>query len=910
MAAPTVENAPRYRCPQCKLVYRVKSADPAKTYSCKTCKVALVLVPEAPETVAMDAAAVDRKARAEQRTILEAPSLQLVKPGQNGQVDLSTKAGGTPAPHKQQGAFADGESGRGTPAVHKQQAAGHESAPLLLRGEAAPLDDLTLSPAGGKAQGTHIADLKSLLPDHFDGYHVVKEIARGGMGAVMLAEQTELRRKVAMKIVLPWAGTEDPQVQQRFMREGRAMAKLRHPHIIEVYDVGTVNGLSYMTMEFIEGHTIADAIDLNNLSFQQYATLISKVSRALGFAHSKGIIHRDIKPANIMLRPSGEPVLMDFGLAKDFTSESVKLSMTGNIMGTPSYMSPEQAQGLNVDERSDLYSLGAVLYEALTRQTPFDGETTIATIYNVVHKEAPPAHTVRIDVPLALSNICAKALEKNPDDRYKSTSELAADLDRFSEGMEIRAQGKSIVRKAQDWSRVHRSKSGALFAAIAAVVVLALVVKLGILRTGKSKGDELRAALTQGSAETRLLHVKALAGDLKDKRIQPGTPEADDVLSALRQATADKDDGGEVASAALLALGNAGDEKSEQALVAQLDAARPLNVRRAAVEALAKLKPQGLTSYMAETIKSDPAMSVKLAAIEGMPDVVPPNIMLDMIKLAVKGEPPALAAAANRKLGQLRPAQSILATYGGGSTARAAQEVSKVVELNNAYNKQLEDALGEISPQEKKPEKAKPQPYERCAERLNSADKNERLQGAYDLGILADPRAEMVLVRTLQDSDEDVALAAAESLGKLPKIEAAEKIAALLKSPLPLARRAGARACGLVRPSPAGGPVADALLGEKIGPVQAELAGALGRMKFAPGVAPLLATLSQGAPEAVKKSAWALGRIGDKSAAPALVEALGRAKEPELRDEIAAALSAITGKTIGPDEAKWREAVK
>src|SRR5262249_31137040 len=154
-----------------------------------------------------------------------------------------------------------------------------------------------------------------LLPEEFDGYRIVKEIARGGMGAVMLAEQKELRRKVAMKVILPWAGTEDPAVQQRFMREARAMAKLRHPHIIEVYDVGTVSGMSYMTMEFVEGKTLSDVMFETPLTYNAYAALLSKIARALGFAHSKGIIHRDIKPANVMLRPSGEPVLMDFGLA-------------------------------------------------------------------------------------------------------------------------------------------------------------------------------------------------------------------------------------------------------------------------------------------------------------------------------------------------------------------------------------------------------------------------------------------------------------------------------------------------------------------------------------------------------------------------------------------------------------------
>ncbi|HYG75100.1 MAG TPA: protein kinase [Planctomycetota bacterium] len=836
-----------YRCPACQLSYRVKNADPAKNYSCQKCKAVLVPVIATGETQAMVQGIPDLSAAAAHPTVVEAAA--------------------------------------SVPAV---------------------IDELALSPAAGATT----PDLKDLLPQSFDGYNVIKSIARGGMGAVLLAEQVQLRRNVALKVMLPWAQAVDPEAQRRFTREARAMAKLRHPHIIEVYDVGEVNGMTYLAMEFIEGRTLSDVIADNALSLEKLCGTIAKVARALAYAHVRGVIHRDIKPANIMLRPTGEPVVMDFGLAKDFESNSLKLSVTGNIMGTPSYMSPEQAQGMRCDERSDLYSLGAVLYEGLTREPPFDGVTTIATIYDVVHKEPRPASELRPDIPEALSRICSKALEKEPRDRYQTMDEFAGDLDRFSAGMVIGAQGKSILRRGAEWSKKNRGLSGAILAAALMLLLTAGAISIGVLRLGKNKAAELRAALTSGSAETRLLHVKALTADLREKRIAAASPEEEDALAALRLAAADKDASGEVAAAALLALGELKDKKSADTVCAQLDSARPLNVRHAAIEAIAKIQPQGQTSFLSSVMQKDPSAQLRVAAIEALPGVVPPDLMVLLIELSVNGEPPVVATAAGMKLAQLRPSQSILSFYGGGgNSVRAAQEAGRIAAMTRDYNRELEEAMGELSPQaSKNPPKA--QPYEQASRKLLSSARAERLQAAYDLGVLGERRAQPALLRALEDSDNDVALAAAEALGRFSTIDAPQTVVPLLKSPSPATRRAAARACGLLRVRDSEKPLAAALLAEKLPPVQGEIATALGRMKAQAGVLPLLSLLKDGNAEAARKAARALGQIGEKNAASALVDALSRAgADAELRAEIAGALSAITGHAIGPDEAKWREMI-
>ena len=868
MPSPADTSLPRLRCPRCQQIYRVRNASRQKQYSCKTCQVPLQFVDDQgfQETMALQQAP-------EPNTV----ALTVPSPGTAEDPSLHLKESNLAA---------------------RAASAGPESLPGSL--------DFSLSPSATSASAAS-TDVRRLLPESFNGYTIVKELARGGMGAVLLAEQTKLRRKVAMKIMLPWAAM-DAGAQQRFLREGRAMAKLKHPHIIEVYEVNSVNDMSYLSMEFIEGHTLSRVIMDNSLELARMTAVIGKMARALAYAHARGVIHRDIKPANIMLRYNGEPVLMDFGLAKDFDANTVKLSMTGNIMGTPSYMSPEQAQGQHVDERGDIYSLGAVLYEMLTRQAPFDGDTTIATIYKVVHSDLRPAHELDRSVPASLSRICTKALEKDPARRYQSMDEMAGDLDRFGAGMEITAQGPSTAARAHDWSRKNKSAVSGIAVALAALVLVLLGMQMGWLRPGKTKAEELRMALSSGTPKTRLLHVQALAADLHDNQILPGSPQSADAMAALRMAAVDGD--GEVASAAISALGESKDSGAVDILQSQLDSKRPANVRRAALAALSEIGPQGLSTMLLKTIKLDPALEVRLAAVDAMHDVAGPDVMIALLEIAAHGDPPALAAACNKKLGQLRSPDSVLAFYTGGNGALAANAANRMLLAKNEVEQQAEDILNDIDhPNSERPRKA--EPYEIAAKKLQLGQRGERLQAAYDLGALADLRAETLLENALQDEDLEVALTVASALSKLPALIHSEKIAGYLRHPSPVTRQAAARAYGTAHPAPPGQPLCDALLIERQGAVQTELALAIGRLKFAGGVAPLLALLSQGTPAASRKAAWALGRLGDKSACNALVDALGNAgNDLELKEELAGALSSLTGENLGTDQAKWREAVK
>ncbi|MCW8131774.1 MAG: protein kinase [Planctomycetota bacterium] len=772
----------------------------------------------------------------------------------------------------------------------------------------APEDELVLQTESAAAAG---ADLRRLLPEIFDGYRVVRELGRGGMGAVLLADHLDLRRKAAIKIMLPGAEAIVPQANERFMREARAVARLKHPNIVEIYGVGHVNGMPYLSMEFVEGRMLSDYIEKDRLGHPQSVELLAKIGRALAFAHAQGVIHRDIKPENIMVRHNGEPVLMDFGLAKDFGKESVKLSMTGSVMGTPSYMSPEQAQGLTVDERSDVYSLGAVMYEALTHRAPFEGKTMVATIYQVVNERATPVREINAAVPPLYERVCMTAMSKDPQRRYATMEDFARDLEALAAGRAVSISGPSAAERLGDWIKSHKQLATGLGVGAAALLVLALAFSAGWLRPGRSRADEMQRALTEGSPESRLLHMKALAAEFHDGRIKHDSPEAGDAVKALGLAAADDSSEGAVAVAALQALGETKLPAAGPLIKPHASAPRPPSVRKAALAAYAQIHPVDTGELLFGALRDDPDEGVRLAALEALGDLPDPTIMLYLIKLATRNDPPALAAAARHKLTRMRKPDSILAIYAGGRGASAAQALGETLAQTADYNKQLEDAMNEMeNPGAKQPER-KADPFEVAADKVLKGNLEERLQAAYDLGVLADARAEARLAAALQDQDADVALAAADALGKLPPLKNRSALEAHLANPSPATRRAAARALGLVKPPWDGASLAAALAQERDATVQAEMAVALGRLRSPKAGAPLLALLADGAPVARRKAAWALGQLGSPFACAPLVDALERAGDDrELKAEASGALSAITGKTHGADAAKWREEIK
>jgi len=269
-------------------------------------------------------------------------------------------------------------------------------------------------------------------------YEIVRHLARGGMAEVYLAHDQLLDRRVALKVLFP-EFARDPAFVQRFRREAQAAANLNHPNIVAVFDWGEEDGTYFIVMEYVEGRSVREAIQSDGPLYPNLAAdLASDIAGALGFAHRSGVVHRDVKPGNILLTPQGQVKVTDFGIARAAgTSEG--LTQTGSVMGTATYFSPEQAQGLPVDARSDVYSLGIVLYEMVCGVPPFSGESPISVAYKHVREEPPKPTVVNPDVPVALENIILTAMAKTPDSRYASADDMRADLARFRRGEQTSA---------------------------------------------------------------------------------------------------------------------------------------------------------------------------------------------------------------------------------------------------------------------------------------------------------------------------------------------------------------------------------------------------------------------------------------------------------------------------------------
>jgi eukaryotic-like serine/threonine-protein kinase len=271
-------------------------------------------------------------------------------------------------------------------------------------------------------------------------YRLARQIGRGGMGAVYLAHDDKLDRQVALK-VLPARFTSDTERVRRFQREARAASALNHPNILTIFDIGQERGSHYIATEFVEGRTLRAVIGSAELSFGEALDAVMQISSALSAAHQAGIIHRDIKPENVMARPDGYVKVLDFGLAKltervsspregetDATQSSVFETQEGAVLGTVSYMSPEQARGLKVDTRTDLFSLGVVLYELITGERPFNGSTRNHILVAILDQDPLPLSHYISNAPPELQRIISRALSKDRDDRYQLATELHADL--------------------------------------------------------------------------------------------------------------------------------------------------------------------------------------------------------------------------------------------------------------------------------------------------------------------------------------------------------------------------------------------------------------------------------------------------------------------------------------------------
>ncbi len=271
-----------------------------------------------------------------------------------------------------------------------------------------------------------------------DRYRIEARIGSGGMAEVYRGVDPVLNRTVAIKVLLPQFA-RDASFVERFRREAQAAARLNHPNIVSVYDTGADGDTQYIVMEFIEGRTLAEALAAGRRpSPVQSAEIAQKICSALSAAHAQGVIHRDIKPGNVMVTREGTVKVMDFGIAR-ITSGVETAPQTSAVLGTASYLSPEQAQGLPLDARTDIYSLGTVLYEMLTGRPPFMGETPVAVAYKQVNETPVPPSQINADVPPRLDAVVMRALSKNPANRYQTAKEFSEDLGRVIEDQDVHA---------------------------------------------------------------------------------------------------------------------------------------------------------------------------------------------------------------------------------------------------------------------------------------------------------------------------------------------------------------------------------------------------------------------------------------------------------------------------------------
>jgi TolB-like protein/tRNA A-37 threonylcarbamoyl transferase component Bud32 len=317
-------------------------------------------------------------------------------------------------------------------------------------------------------------------------YQIIQELGRGGMGVVYKAQDTKLKRGVALKF-LPQELTHISELKERFMREAQAAAALDHPNICTVYEFDEAEEKTFISMAYIEGQSLKKKIDSGPLELDEAIRIAIQTAEGLQEAHNKGVVHRDIKSANIMVNERNQAKIMDFGLAR--VTGTTMVTQEGMMMGTIAYMSPEQARGEVVDFRTDIWSFGVVLYEMFCGQLPFKGEHDQAVVYSILNEKPKPITDLRSEIPMSIEQVIDKAMEKDPENRYQNIAELLDDLKSISEGI-VPEEIKVRLRKA----KLLRRKRAILYIGTAGFLIIMTLIALSVF-TGHAEAIEAIAVL-------------------------------------------------------------------------------------------------------------------------------------------------------------------------------------------------------------------------------------------------------------------------------------------------------------------------------------------------------------------------------------------------------------------------------
>lgn len=360
------------------------------------------------------------------------------------------------------------------------------------------------SQLAGKLAEALLPEMQSsepVLPE-VDGYEILSAVAKGGMGIVYKARQIKANRIVALKMLLN-SGFADAEMTQRFLVEAKNAARLNHANIVSVFDVGTSHGNHFFSMEFVDGQSLRDKLNERPLANRETARMLLAITDAVAYAHEQGIVHRDLKPANVMLSLTGQPLVTDFGLAKHLGVDD-QMTTTGQILGTPSYMSPEQASGeaKKVGQLADVYALGAILYTMLTGRPPFQAANPMDTVLQVIRQPPVSPRELNPDVDQDLETICLKCLEKEPASRYESARAVAEELQRYLDGVPIVARPINALERT--WRLCKRHPAVAVLTCALFVTLLAgslISLRYAIRANRKAEQATAQATMTMGMVE-------------------------------------------------------------------------------------------------------------------------------------------------------------------------------------------------------------------------------------------------------------------------------------------------------------------------------------------------------------------------------------------------------------------------